>query len=227
MSSGNTDVIFYEARTSRVHQDHIIVHELVHLVAGHKGVSGPGAAMRAPRGDASGPDCCLRRHGSGDAQEIEAEAVAAMALGWRSSLNPRAWTRSWRTYRDLAPLWLVLRSACPQDSAGRKLAPSWPPWQMHRRAYRRLIECRDGLVRIGQYLGSGPYEDRGPAGRLFAEADMAGPGQPAPWSAEPIAIPRSSGLDADVDALVSLSKGIGKSGFRRRRLRGSHPARFG
>lgn len=227
MSSGNTDVIFYEARTSRVHQDHIILHELVHLVAGHKGVSGDDAAMLVPSAEASGPDRCLRRHGSGDAQEVEAEAVAAMALGWTSPLSPRAWMRYWRTYRDLTPLWLVLRSACPH-AAARKPTPWWPPWQMHRRAYHRLIECRDGLARIGQYLGSGSYNDCDFAGRLFADADIAGPGRPAPWRAEPIAVPRSSGLDADTDALVALSRAIGSSGIRRRRwpLR-RHPARFG
>lgn len=32
----NTDVVFYETATSRVHREHIIVHELAHLLAAHE-----------------------------------------------------------------------------------------------------------------------------------------------------------------------------------------------
>lgn len=228
MSAANTDVIFYEARTSRVHQDHIILHELVHLAAGHEGVSGDDAAMRFPSLASHGEDRCLRRHGPRDSQEIEAEAVASISLGWTSSLDPRAWMRCWRIYRDLAPLWLVLRSACPRIPAGRKPAFWWPPWQMHRRAYRRLIECRDGLVRLGQCLDEpGSREERDLAARLVAAADLASSGRPALWAAGSVTVPRSPGLDAEADALVSLSRAIASSGCRLRRWPVRHPARFG
>lgn len=219
LSTGSADFIFYESRTSPVHQDHIILHELVHLVAGHGGAPQDDSGLKTPfsGGARDGPARRLRRHRSGDGQEDEAEDVAAMAMGWAPSLNPRAWARHRRIYRDLVPLWVLLHDACPAHPAARKSSMWWPPWQTRRRAYRRLIECRDGLVRLSQYLGqSGSRDDRDLAGRLLAAADVS-PGRDCPVMrpAVPVAIPRSPGLDADADALVHLSRAIGSSGFRR------------
>lgn len=188
LSTGRTDFIFYESQTSPVHQDHIIVHELAHLLAGHAAGAVVSVPLPAGRPAASrtetAPARWLRRHRAADACEAEAEEAAARAVGWPPSVNPWAWLRHWRTYRALGPLWEVLRSLCPALSSGpspsswRKRSPWWPPWQARRRAYQRLIECRDGLLRLAPYLD------------------------------DPVAVPDSPGLDADAAALIRVSQAI-------------------
>ncbi|MCX4694356.1 hypothetical protein [Streptomyces sp. NBC_01408] len=37
LSLGDADIVFYEAATSRVHQTHIILHELAHMLLDHRG----------------------------------------------------------------------------------------------------------------------------------------------------------------------------------------------
>lgn len=75
----DVDVIAYQSQTSRAHQDHIILHEVGHIVAGHGGdstvdedeqvlpdVPGPGGARR------------LRRTCYDAANEREAELIASI-----------------------------------------------------------------------------------------------------------------------------------------------------
>jgi Family of unknown function (DUF6545) len=68
----------------------------------------------------------------------------------------RLWNRRRRAHRQLAPLWTALHEAFPQDALTRVPASRWrdalSPWSVHRRFYRRVIECRDGLVRLSPYL---------------------------------------------------------------------------
>lgn len=62
--------------------------------------------------------------------------------------------RSWRHQRDLhrqlTPLWAVVREAYPELVLDRK--SGWTPARTRRGFYRRLIECRDGLVRLSPYI---------------------------------------------------------------------------
>jgi hypothetical protein len=76
---------------------------------------------------------------------------------------------------------------------------------VHRRYYRRLIECRDGLVRISSRLGP---DDGQPLGsRLLAALDVPqAPGLPG--DAVPLAIPGTAGLDADARELVTLARQV-------------------
>ena len=68
----------------------------------------------------------------------------------------RLCTQRRRTYRQLTPLWTALHEAFPQDTLTRVPASRWrdvqSQWGVHRRFYRRVIECRDGLVRLSPYL---------------------------------------------------------------------------
>ena len=124
----------------------------------------------------------------------------------------RVWLRHRRAYRQLRPLWTVLHEQFPEDAFGRVPAPNWRDAltlrRTHRRYYRRVIECRDGLVRVSPYLadtegtsGSVDVIARRLPAALRAHAD----GQLVADRAVPLVLPGAQGLDADVDQLVALS----------------------
>lgn len=126
----------------------------------------------------------------------------------------RVWWQHRAAYHRLAPLWTVLHQEFPEDALGR--VPT-SPWRdalsvrgMHRRYYRRVIECRDGLVRISPYLG--PVGEQAGAATL-AEQLREGlrahrSGAPVPSRATAVAIPSDDGLDADVHELLALSHAL-------------------
>jgi hypothetical protein len=68
------DVIFYQRETTRPHQDHIILHEIGNLVAGHP--------------SDEGEDQVLRRTCYDSTYEREAELIATFILEWASVLDP-------------------------------------------------------------------------------------------------------------------------------------------
>lgn len=65
----------------------------------------------------------------------------------------RMWWWHWRCFRDLDQLRQQLQVAFP---GGKRQRPRrWvrpAPWRVHRRHWRRLVEVRDGLVRLGPHL---------------------------------------------------------------------------
>lgn len=65
------DVIFYQRETTRPHQDHIILHEIGHIIAEHPSDSGE-----------------LQRTCYDSDHEREAELIATYILEWASVLNP-------------------------------------------------------------------------------------------------------------------------------------------
>ncbi len=126
----------------------------------------------------------------------------------------RVWSQHRRVYHQLAPLWTVLHREFPEDALSRVPASAWRDALsvrgVHRRYYRRVIECRDGLVRISPYLG--PLGARAEAATL-AERLREGlrahaSGTPVPSRATPVAIPSADGLDADVHELLALSSAL-------------------
>jgi hypothetical protein len=125
----------------------------------------------------------------------------------------RLWNRRRRTYRQLAPLWTALHEAFPQDTLTRVPASRWrdalSPWSVHRRFYRRVIECRDGLVRLSPYLElPGGSADGLLADRLIAALQELDTTSLIPRQAVPVAVPGGSGLDADADELARLSRQV-------------------
>ena len=68
------DVIFYQRETTRPHQDHIILHEIGHIIAEHPSDEGAGQPLRRTCYDS--------------AHEREAELIATFILEWASVLNP-------------------------------------------------------------------------------------------------------------------------------------------
>jgi uncharacterized membrane protein YozB (DUF420 family) len=120
----------------------------------------------------------------------------------------RVRARHRRLYRQLAPLWDELHRAFPQDALARVPSSPWKealsPWSVHRRYYRRVIECRDGLVRISPHLAAD--DTARPLAERLLSALRTTPTAPNPPSeAVPIAIPVSTGLDADAAELAALA----------------------
>ena len=130
----------------------------------------------------------------------------------------RVWRRHRRAYRRLRPLWTVLNEQFPQDALSRVPASPWRDAltlrSVHRRYYRRVIECRDGLVRISPYLanlGADPAELADPerlASRLSGALRAHAAGETVPPQAIPLALPAEDSLEADVDRLVELSQAV-------------------
>ncbi len=125
----------------------------------------------------------------------------------------RVWARHRRVYRELAPLWKLLHQAFPQDAltrvpASSRLRSRLSPRGVHWRYYRRVIKCRDGLVRISPRLARPDPSWASPqlAHRLLAAIRSLPAAPLTPRQAVPIAIPPASSLDADAGELVRLSR---------------------
>ncbi|MFJ6937943.1 MAB_1171c family putative transporter [Streptomyces sp. NPDC101132] len=132
----------------------------------------------------------------------------------------RLWAHRRRMYRRLAPLWTALHEAFPEDSLQRTPTAGWRDAfrvrGVHRRHYRRAIECRDGLVRISPYLAQleAPMEPSAPLppGRAAVHLREAlaayRAGAPVPGRAIAVALPGGNDLDDDVRQLVALSDAL-------------------
>ncbi|MBV6703108.1 hypothetical protein KV557_39470 [Kitasatospora aureofaciens] len=123
-----------------------------------------------------------------------------------------------RLYRRLYPLWTVLHKAYPEDTLHRVPVNRWRHLPslggVHRRYYRRVIECRDGLVRISPYLadlGAHDGSESSPAAlaeHLRTALQTHAAGGSASSIAVPIAMPHSDDLEADVRQLVALADAL-------------------
>ncbi|MGH3797692.1 MAG: MAB_1171c family putative transporter [Pseudonocardiaceae bacterium] len=129
----------------------------------------------------------------------------------------RLWRQHRRTYHRLWPLWRLLHDAFPDDALQR-VPTGWAGRvslrDVHRRCYRRVIECRDGLVQLSPHLA----ELRQTAGPPTTPAEQANRVHEAlrrhaegtPVSAAPITVvaPATPGLDADAAELVALADAL-------------------
>lgn len=127
----------------------------------------------------------------------------------------KCWWRHYHDYRRLGPLWTALNTAFPQAALHRvpqsRTKHLLSHHSMHRRYYRRAIECRDGLVQISPYLPRSEDDNPTPMQRaaqlrvaLRAHADHHAPSGAVMLVAPP-ALP---GFDADVAELVALSDAL-------------------
>jgi hypothetical protein len=85
--TSDTDYIVYQQETSRSHQDHIILHELGHILAEHVSAETAAVPPLHPDIDPELAEHALLRTAYADAQEREAETVATIILEWASVLN--------------------------------------------------------------------------------------------------------------------------------------------
>ncbi|MFC5724194.1 MAB_1171c family putative transporter [Streptomyces gamaensis] len=128
-----------------------------------------------------------------------------------------------RLYHELAPLWTALAAAYPELVLHREPVGSrrrrFRLRRTHARFYRRLIECRDGLVRLSPYLAQvAPQADLAHCppdqlARYIAAALAVKPSSEDPdsgLSAARIALPSGNDLESEARELVSLSRAYSK-----------------
>lgn len=127
------------------------------------------------------------------------------------------WLRHRRDHRRLAPLWQLLAEVYPdnvlrgaEDQHGEKRAN-----RVHRRYFRRVVECRDGLVDISPYLvgegDEGPLLDLDPAElatRLHRAAKRVEKDEPEPRRVVPLAMSPGDDPDSDVRQLIAISQAL-------------------
>jgi hypothetical protein len=83
LAARNADYIFYEERTSRLHQEHIVLHELGHLVFRHPNapvLDHEAAAALLPSLDPAMVERALKRTGYSAREEQQAEMIASLIL---------------------------------------------------------------------------------------------------------------------------------------------------
>ncbi|MFF9409863.1 hypothetical protein ACF1B0_30720 [Streptomyces anandii] len=84
-----SDYIIYQRETTKPHQDHIILHEVGHILAGHHSDEGDEDLLNLMLPDIA-PQAirrALRRTSYDQEHEREAELVATIILEWASVLN--------------------------------------------------------------------------------------------------------------------------------------------
>jgi hypothetical protein len=89
IATSNADYILYQRETTKSHQSHIVLHELGHIIAGHRSDDGDDALLAELYPDLE-PDAvrrALRRTSYDTEQEREAETVATIILEWASVLD--------------------------------------------------------------------------------------------------------------------------------------------
>jgi hypothetical protein len=90
IATDTTDLICYERDTTRPHQDHIVLHELAHVLCDHYPVSLPGkhdTTALFPDLDPAMVRAVLGRAGYSSAEEREAETLASM-IRQRATTRP-------------------------------------------------------------------------------------------------------------------------------------------
>ncbi|MFI6287625.1 MAB_1171c family putative transporter [Streptomyces sp. NPDC051018] len=149
-------------------------------------------------------------------------SIMAFVLGitylgaWSRYSASRLWLSRRRTHRRLEPLWRLLSETYPDTV----LQPQ-PTWAgrlrargVHRRYHRRIVEIRDGLLRISPHLYASSGDDLlalDPpelARRLRAATAKAGTGARAAGTAFPLAAPDADGREADARQLVKLADAL-------------------
>lgn len=92
LSTADEDVIIYQQETSRLHQTLIILHEVGHMVAGHKSDEQDEDVLRLlyPSIDPNVVRRWLRRTDYHSGDEAEAEKIATIILEWAWELDSRA-----------------------------------------------------------------------------------------------------------------------------------------
>lgn len=129
------------------------------------------------------------------------------------------WWNHRQAYRGLEPLWTAMNQAFPQDALHRvppsKMAHLLTWHSMHRRYYRRAIECRDGLVQISPYLprpaaddNQGSVSARPHAADLRTALRARADHYPPAGTVMLVAPPAHPDIDADVAELLALSRAL-------------------
>ncbi|MEU1464973.1 hypothetical protein ABZ467_30590 [Streptomyces sp. NPDC005727] len=89
IATKKADYIFFQSETSKAHQDHIILHEVGHILAGHQSDETDQEFWQSMLPDISLKVImsALRRTSYDEEREREAELVATIILEWASVLD--------------------------------------------------------------------------------------------------------------------------------------------
>ncbi|MEV6479319.1 hypothetical protein [Streptomyces sp. NPDC051576] len=89
IASSSADYVFYQLETTKIHQDHIVLHEIGHIVAGHHGPVADDQPLREQFPDLGIEviEAALGRSSYEEEHEREAELVATIILEWASVLT--------------------------------------------------------------------------------------------------------------------------------------------
>ncbi|GAA3437885.1 hypothetical protein GCM10018954_074990 [Kutzneria kofuensis] len=125
----------------------------------------------------------------------------------------RLWAQAKRRYHELRPLWELLYREFPTIA----LLPHRSPrrdWftvrRMRMRYYRRVIECRDGLVCLSSYMSVSVLPSHTPAeqAELVRAAIRRRADATDPTTTTVIAPPREPGMEGDTQAIIALSRAL-------------------
>jgi O-methyltransferase involved in polyketide biosynthesis len=158
----------------QVLRDHTVLHELAHLILGHRGTQGQHWAALHEDTDS--------RYGDADerAAELLATAIAAAAGppsgppvdepvrqrgAWAGVARGKVYSR---LRKDLEPLWQMLAEAMPGIVLERQALPFWPLGG-YRRLYRTVVEIHDGLRLLRPHIEPAAFDD---LRRLGLEAEL-------------------------------------------------------
>lgn len=96
IATNHADYILYQQETTKAHQDHIVLHELGHIIAGHRSDDGDDMLLTElyPDLEPAAVRRALLRTSYDTEQEREAETVATIILEWASVLDRIAPTAS-------------------------------------------------------------------------------------------------------------------------------------
>lgn len=84
VSTADADYVFHQVATSRLHQEHIILHELAHMIFDHVAIRGSAERLQdrlLPRLDPRMVATVLARSSYSTEQELEAETLADLIGG--------------------------------------------------------------------------------------------------------------------------------------------------
>ncbi|NYH77131.1 hypothetical protein FHR84_000445 [Actinopolyspora biskrensis] len=121
----------------------------------------------------------------------------------------RLWITMRRQHRQLRPLWAALHQHFPTIALFTPPPPHREAWQlrhMRLRYYRRIIECRDGLVCLSPYLPEPIHPDHTPAHQaqlIHTALTNTTPTHTTPPSI--IAAPATTDTHADTHQLLALA----------------------
>jgi hypothetical protein len=89
ITTPTTDYILYQQETSKAHLDHIVLHEVGHLIAGHRNDEEDDELLSTlcPNVSPEAVRRALRRTSYDTEHEREAESVATIILEWASVLD--------------------------------------------------------------------------------------------------------------------------------------------
>ncbi|WP_282795746.1 MAB_1171c family putative transporter [Streptomyces sp. CC224B] len=172
----------------------------------------------------TGLDCNLFTQRPVGAELGRASAVVLMTsiplfvigVTWPGARSRYAACRLWlfhrRAYRELEPLWRLLSSAFPET-----VLPDtgWGRRNVHRNYARRVIECRDGLVRVSPHL-LGPGQalptltscPQSLAVRLIDVVKAVRRGECSPHHDTPVTLLPDSDYATEVGQLLAVSNAL-------------------